>query len=418
MRLGKGLGYLLISMGALAIDTRGQRGPAETDRDHAAQVENQHARSGESELLREEWRARLTDIGLAILTTTLVGLLLPVLLAVLITPPSQEQDAATAWWRLALLDLPNAPWAEIALAAVALPTTLIIAVAVGPQAPEHLSGRRVPVSEVVRAEVVGSLATLAALGSSTMLWVFSAFVPRTPGGVLQAVLLVVAALYCACLAGLGGPSHRQRLRALAELRRLEAASAWVADLHQPGRAAVLSSYVVLTVTPGLAVAVVVLARLSTLGVVAQWWGLAVFLGAATASVSWMAWLIWLTWTVLLISRKGHDSLDDIRRRSPFRVMPFAILLLWAMSAIVGLAYLSRANPTAIDISIALFISVAPLLGLWLMRRTALSTAPLARAALLERRRLVRQATSSERRVKRVTDPRGLGADDHPLAPRS
>lgn len=403
MGLREGSGYLLISLGAVAlVGARRQRVGAETHRDHAQRAENEHARSGDHDLVREEWRARLKDIGLAILGTTLLGLLIPVLLVVLMTPPSQEQDAATAWWRLSLLGLPDAPWAEIALAAIALPTTLIIAVAVGPQAADHLSGRRVPVSEVVRAEVVGALATLTAWGSSTMLWVLSAFVPRTPGRVLQAVLLVVAALYCACLAGLGGPSHRQRLRGLAELKQLEAASAWVDDLREPGRAAVLSSYVVLTVSPGLAVAAVVLVRLSALGVVVQWWDFAVLLAAATVCVSWLAWLIWLTWTVTLVSRKGYDSLDDIRCRSPFRVMPLAILVLWVMAAIVGLVYLSRvADPTASDIGIALFISVAPLLGVSLMRRRARSLAPLTRAALRERRRLVRQATSSERRVEEV-----------------
>lgn len=319
-----------------------------------------------------------------------------------LSPPTQARSITAAWWELPLLQLPDLAWTEIVLAAVALPTTLVIAVAVGPQSSEHSSGRRVYVSEVVRAEVVEALATLTAATSSVLLWVLAAFVPRSPGGLAQALLLALAALYCACLAGLGGPSHRQRLRTLDELLRLREASSWVDTVRLPGRVRTFASYLVLVLIPAVAVTLLVLARLQALGALVEWWALAVVLGVATAAVSGLTWLSWLAWTAPRVSRPGCSSLDELRKPSPWRVLHVLVVLLCVMGAAPGLIWLSglpHARP--LDLALAGFISLAPLLGLWLFRRRRVSTPALQQAALRERRRLMRQAESARLRAGTV-----------------
>lgn len=395
-------GLLLIGLGALVRSG----GPPPADgaaQDEPAQLDELVVGSEEDALLKEEARARWGDIGLALGGTAIVGLFGSVLLATLSSPPSR--DVVSAWWELPTLELPDLPWVEITLAAVGLPTTLVIAVAVGPQTPDRDSGRPVPVSEVVRADVVGILATGMASLAAVLLWVFVAFVPRTAGGLVQGLLLALAAVYCACLAGLGGPSHRQRLRNVEELRRLQQVSTWVDDVTRPSWARAAASSAILSALPGIAVTVVLLGRLQMLKGLGQWWSLALALGATTTFVTGLVWLSWSVWMASWISREGYHRLSRLQEVSPFRVLHVTLVPLWLMAGVPGLVLLSRrSEPMLLDIGIAILISIVPLLGLWLLRRTGWAAATLARAALHERRRLVRQATSSARRVERVRDP--------------
>lgn len=138
-------------------------------------------------MLKDETRARWGDIGLFLGASSLGGVFASLMLGILLSPLSRAEDVLNQWWHLPLAQLPEVPWTEIALGAIALPTSLVIAVAVGPQTSETSSGRPVPVSEVVRAEVVSTMATMTALGSSVLLWTYIAFVPRTAGGGLLAL---------------------------------------------------------------------------------------------------------------------------------------------------------------------------------------------------------------------------------------